>query len=388
MSGDKPEDNKDANAKPEQKPAVINASEPSENKKANKPLDKPADKPPVKPTVKQKSGGNVLGLLALLIALAALVLAGWMYQQDQLLAAQEQNANADFKTELRALGTSQGEFKALISAQREALSQLRSDVGTRLGALTMRSQNLEVTVESLATVDRQDWLLTEVEYLLRLANQRAQLSHDARSAAQLLGSADEILRDLDEPALLPVRAELAREIGALQSSAERDVEGSYLALQALASEVEKLRIYKAPSYVPIPVQVEESAWQQRLQGGLIAALEKLRSYIRIDHHQDNFRAQLAPEQEAVLRASLQLMFEQAQLALLANQPVLYERALEKAAAWLNRYYQLDEKRDALLMQINTLAGVPVDVELADISGSLRMLKEYLKSNRWQKEARQ
>ena len=384
MSGDKPEDNKDAITTPEQKPAVINVPEPSANKKANK----PADKPPVKHAVKQKSGGNVLGLLALLIALAALVLAGWMYQQDQLLAAQKQNANADFDSELRALSTSQSEFKALIGAQREALSQLRSDVGTRLDALTMRSQNLEVTVESLATVDRQDWLLAEAEYLLRLANQRAQLSHDARSAAQLLGSADEILRDLDEPALLPVRAELAREIGALQNSAERDVEGSYLALQALASEVEKLRIYKAPSYVPIHVQVEESAWQQRLQGGLTAAWEKLRSYIRIDHHQDNFRAQLAPEQEAVLRASLQLMFEQAQLALLANQPVLYERALEKSAAWLNRYYQLDEKRDALLAQINTLAEVQVDAELADISGSLRMLKEYLKSNRWQKEARQ
>jgi uroporphyrin-3 C-methyltransferase len=90
----------------------------------------------------------------------------------------------------------------------------------------------------------------------------------------------------------------------------------------------------------------------------------------------------------VLRASLQLMFEQAQLALLANQPVLYERALEKAAAWLNRYYQLDEQRDALLVKINTLAEVQVDAELADISGSLRILKEYLKSKRWQKEARQ
>jgi uroporphyrin-3 C-methyltransferase len=384
MSGDKPEDNKNANTTPEQKPAVIHVPEPSANKKPSK----PADKSPVKPSVKQKSGTNVLGLLALLIALGALVLAGRMYQQDQLLAAQEKNASVGFKSELRSLGASQEEFKTSISAQREALSQLRSDVSTRLDALTMRSHNLEVTVQSLATVDRQDWLLAEAEYLLRLANQRAQLSHDARSAAQLLGSADEILRDLDEPALLPVRAELAREISSLQSSAERDIEGSYLALQVLASEVEKLRIYKAPSYVPIPVQVEESLWRQRLQGGLTEAWGKLRSYIRIDHHQENFRAQLAPEQEAVLRASLQLMFEQAQLALLANQPVLYERALEKAAAWLNRYYQLDEQRDALLVKINTLAEVQVDAELADISGSLRILKEYLKSKRWQKEARQ
>ena len=120
----------------------------------------------------------------------------------------------------------------------------------------------------------------------------------------------------------------------------------------------------------------------------MAAWDKLRSYIRIRHHEENFRAQLAPEQEAALRASLQLMFEQAQLALLAEQADLYHRALEKAAAWLNRYYQLDEHRDTLLQQIAVLAELPIQNEIADISGSLRSLKEYIKSNRWQKEVRQ
>lgn len=376
MSGDKPEDNKAATTTVEQKPSVISASPPPASKTSKKTTDKP------------KSGSNVLGLLALLIAIAALALAGWMYQQEQLLAAQEESNSAGFQSELKSLRASQAEFTSLISAQREALSQLRSDASTRLDTLARRSQDLEVSVQSLATVNRQDWLLAEAEYLLRLANQRAQLSHDPRSAAQLLSSADEILRDLDDAGLHPVRAQLAKEIGALQSSAERDVEGSYLALQALANEAEKLKIYKAPSYEAIEVPEEQSGWQQRLQGGLTAAWEKLRSYIRIRHHEENFRAQLAPEQEAVLRASLQLMFEQAQLALLANQPELYQRALEKAASWLNRYYQLDEHRDALLQQINTLAEVKVDAELADISGSLRSLKEYIKSNRWQKEARQ
>ncbi|POP53447.1 uroporphyrinogen-III C-methyltransferase [Zhongshania marina] len=377
MSGDKPEENKEQTTVTTQDPAVISASEPAPAK--------PAKKTPEK---KPKSSSNLLGLLALLVAIAALALAGWMYQQEQLLAAQEQNASDSFKSELRALSASQAEFKSLISTQREALAQLRSDASARLDALSRRSQDLEVKVQSLATVDRRDWLLAEVEYLLRLANQRVQLSHDPRSAAQLLSNADEILRDLDDAALHPVRAEIAKEIGALQSSAQRDVEGSYLALQALAAEAEKLKIYKAPSYEPVVVAEEQSDWQQRLQGGLMAAWDKLRSYIRIRHHEENFRAQLAPEQEAALRASLQLMFEQAQLALLAEQADLYHRALEKAAAWLNRYYQLDEHRDTLLQQIAVLAELPIQNEIADISGSLRSLKEYIKSNRWQKEVRQ
>ncbi|CAA0102370.1 Protein HemX [Zhongshania aliphaticivorans] len=381
MSGEKPEDNKEITKVEEQEPAVVSVSEPPSSKKtAEKPSSKPADKP--------KKSSNVLGLLALLIAIVALLVVGWMYQQDQLNAAQTQNLSKSVTAELRSLTASQAEFNALISAQREALAQLRSDSSARLDALSRRSQGLEVTVQSLATVDRRDWLLAEAEYLLRLANQRAQLSRDPRSAARLLSSADEILRDLDDAALHPVRAELAKEIGALQRSAELDVEGNYLALQALALEAEKLKIYKAPSYEPVVVEQEQSGWQQRLEGGITAAWEKLRSYIRIRHHEQNFRAQLAPEQEAALRASLQLMFEQAQLALLANRPALYQRALEKSAAWLNRYYQLDEHRDALLEQITTLAAVPVGTEIADISASMASLKEYIKSNRWQKEARQ
>ncbi|MBW2941253.1 uroporphyrinogen-III C-methyltransferase [Zhongshania aquimaris] len=378
MSGDKPEDNKDTATVAAQKPSVISASEPPSNNKKTK----------EKPAAKKSGGGNVLGLLALLIALGALVLAGWMYQQGQLLAAQEKSTSAGFRAELRALTDSQSELTSLLSAQREALSQLRSDSSTRLDALARRSQDLEVSVQSLATVDRQDWLLAEAEYLLRVANQRAQLSGDARSAAQLLASADEILQDLDDAALHPVRAEIAREIAALQSSAERDVEGSYLALQALANEVAKLKIYQAPSYQPAPTETQATDWKQRLQVGFAAAWEKLQSYIRVREHDENFRAQIVPEQEGALRVSLQLMFEQAQLALLANQPRLYQRSLQKATDWLNRYYQLDEHRDALLDEINTLSKVRVNSEIADISGSLKSLKEYIKSNRWQKEARQ
>ena len=69
MSGDKPEDNKDTATVAAQKPSVISASEPPSNNKKTK----------EKPAAKKSGGSNVLGLLALLIALGALVLAGWMY---------------------------------------------------------------------------------------------------------------------------------------------------------------------------------------------------------------------------------------------------------------------------------------------------------------------
>ncbi|WP_373079220.1 uroporphyrinogen-III C-methyltransferase [Zhongshania sp.] len=389
MSGDKPEDKKDPIAEPAAaapvppEPAV---SKPPENKPA------PPPEPPQSATqkaepAKPKRTGVVIALLALLIAVLALALSAWLYQQEYLLATTEASATNSLQSELRSLATAQDELVASLAAQREALAQLRLESSGQLSALSRRSQEIETKLQSLTTVDRRDWLLAEVEYLLRLANQRAQLSHDPRAAAQLLSNADAILRELDDTALHPVRAELAKEISALQNSADVDIEGVYLALQGLAAEASKLQLYKAPSYTPDESEEVSGEWQQRLQSGLDQAWAKLRSYIRIRHHDQNFKAQLAPEQEAALRASLRLMFEQAQMALVANRPVLYQRALDKAAAWLQEYYQLDDHREGLLKQIDTVRDMPVSPEMADISGSLRSLKVYLKSHRWQQEVR-
>lgn len=389
MSGDKPEDKKDVNS--ESASAVPVPPEPSVSKsqdaKSAPPPAPPKSNSPKDKAAKPKRSGVVIALLALLIAILALALTAWQYQQEYLLAKTEASATSDLKTELQTLSASQTELVASFAAQREALAQLRLDNSSQLNALSRRSQELETKMQSLTTVDRQDWLLAEVEYLLRLANQRAQLSHDPRAAAQLLSNADSILRELDDAALHPVRAELAKEISALQNSADVDIEGVYLTLQGLATEAGKLKLYQAPSYSAEEVEETSEEWQQRLQSGLDNAWAKLRSYIRIRHHDQNFKAQLAPEQEAALRASLRLMFEQAQLALLANRPVLYQRALDKAAAWLQEYYQLDDHRDGLLKQISTVRAMPVSPEMADISGSLRSLKVYLKSHRWQQEAR-
>ncbi|WP_320838589.1 uroporphyrinogen-III C-methyltransferase [Zhongshania sp.] len=389
MSGDKPEDKKDVNSESASAVPVPPESSVSKSQDAKSapPPAPPKSNSPKDKAAKPKRSGVVIALLALLIAILALALAAWLYQQEYLLAKTEASVTSDLKAELQTLSASQTELVASFAAQREALAQLRLDNSSQLSALSRRSQELETKMQSLTTVDRQDWLLAEVEYLLRLANQRAQLSHDPRAAAQLLSNADSILRELDDAALHPVRAELAKEISALQNSADVDIEGVYLTLQGLATEAGKLKLYQAPSYSAEEVEETSEEWQQRLQSGLDNAWAKLRSYIRIRHHDQNFKAQLAPEQEAALRASLRLMFEQAQLALLANRPLLYQRALDKAAAWLQEYYQLDDHRDGLLKQISTVRAMPVSPEMADISGSLRSLKVYLKSHRWQQEAR-
>ncbi len=159
--------------------------------------DKPTAPAAAKKARQPGRGAGLLAFLALLVAVAALAASGWLVREDYLSGDQEDPALQRLRQDIQALGEQQRSLTSSLEAsresQREALAQLRSDQQRQLSDLLARSQQLESAVDQLATVDRRDWLIAEAEYLLRLANQRLQLGRDARAAAQLLASADQVL---------------------------------------------------------------------------------------------------------------------------------------------------------------------------------------------------
>lgn len=342
------------------------------------------------PAAKSKSGkAGAVATLALLVSLSALAAAAWLYYQ-LIYLNQQQNAQflSDITAQVQGLDQRSQSSATALDRQRERLTELDSALDQQRAVVQRQIQQLSDKVQSLSSVDRNDWLLAEAEYLLRLANQRLQLSGDSRAAAQLLASADTILRELDDPALYPVREALAAELAALQGSSGFDLEGAYLQLQGLADAAESLAVYEAPSYQAEPQPARDASWQEGLKAGFERAWAKLRSYVRIRQHDEKFKAELAPEQATALRASLRMMLEQAQLALLAERPALYRRSLDKALAWLERYYPLNDGSQALAASLEELRAAEIRAERPDISASLRALKDYSKTRRWQREVGQ
>ncbi|HAZ88510.1 MAG TPA: hypothetical protein DCW82_05375, partial [Marinobacter adhaerens] len=87
---------------------------------------------------------------------------------------------------------------------------------------------------------------------------------------------------------------------------------------------------------------------------------------------------LSPDQSAYARLNLQLMLEEAEMAVLRGNQPLYERALTKARTTIDDWYNASNPRvTALSDTLAELAGKNVDPELPDISQSLDLLKERL-----------
>lgn len=342
--------------------------------------------------------GGVVAWFALLLVLGLGAAAAWLVLQAQsreaavlqrLVELEEVDHSAqvvaaddaEIRAELRALERSvQDTLEQRLNTVQPQLQRQAASVqeqASRLQALETRLAEQRAELAQLRGGDRDSWLLAEVEYLLRLANQRLIMAGDAVSARRLLQSADGILRQLDSTALHPVRRAVAEDLAALRALPELDVEGLYLRLGALVDQVAGLVIFELPERTDGPEAAAADTWQQRLQQGYQQALATLSKYIVVRRREVPVEALVDPQWEGLLRQNLVMLLQQAQVALLSGNQPLYEASLQRAQRWLTEFFLADEAAaSAAANELEALSDEVIAVPLPDISASLAALKTY------------
>ena len=250
--------------------------------------------------------------------------------------------------------------------------------------LAQLNQQLLAQAEQLASFsanDHESWLRAEAQYLLRLANQRVIMARDTESALALLGSADSILRQLDDATLHEVRAAVAAEQAALRAVPKVDVEGIYLRLSALIEQADRLVIFQMPDQEQMAAEAgsEDDDWQVRLERGYEQAAKKLSDYIVIRRRDVPMHALMDPQWEGLVRQNLRMLLEQAQVALLSGNQTLYVESLQRSQHWVAQFFDTDEAAaKAMAREITQLEGQTVQVIMPDLTRSLQALDEAVK----------
>ena len=350
---------------------------------------------------------NTPAKAALLIAIIALGLSGFQYYQSQLgestdqkLASLKQELTAGItqatatanavKTEsasvLAKAGASLAEINANLERVKAADAQKTADIAALQNRLTKSIQQVE-TARSKQN-SRKDWLLAEVEYLLRLANQRVLMEKTPIGALALLESADKILQQTDDVSIFEVRRALAADMAALSGVANVDQEGLYLKIDALSAQINQLKLVPLTDKKQLPKIIDQVAStavsDAQAQDSTFAstwnkAVSKLEKLVVISHRNRPINPLLSPTQQAGLLQNLHILFEQAQLSLLQGKQATYTRSIEKAEQIVASHFQLkDNAAQALLIGLKALKGERINVEIPSISGSLNTLKAYLK----------
>ena len=222
-------------------------------------------------------------------------------------------------------------------------------------------------------------LITLFQWLDYPRDLRLVMAGDSAAAQALLSSADKILQELDDPHLHGVRAAVAADLAALRAVPTVDVEGVYLSLSALIEQGGKLVIFKLPQGQTPDAPPPAEGWRARLRQGWERALEKLSSYIIIRRRDVPMQALMDPQWEGLVRQNLQMLLQQAQVALLSGNGLLYRESLRRAQHWVEQFFDSDETAArAIYAELARLMTVDVAAPVPDISRSLDALDEALR----------
>jgi len=316
--------------------------------------------------------------MALLVLLLIIVSGFYFFWQqlllrDRLFQEYQQQSESAERSQDKLLQQNKEEQQALQATLQEQLAQF------------------DTRIEKLSNTDRSDWLLAETEYLLRMANQYATLTHDAKSAEVLLANADQVMKELEKNSvaskeLVNIRSKIADERAALKLRSELDKEGLYLQLEALIKQVDQIAVVDISSMSKKDRAAEsetlshEPSLSKRMIASLLRALEKIGGYIRVQQHDQDIGPLLSPDEQQYLKQNLRLRLEQAQIALLQQHQAVYEASLSDAKDWIKKYYVIDPAvKNKWLAELDSDSKINVEAPLPDISASLTFLKDYMQT---------
>lgn len=332
-------------------------------------------------------GWRWLTLLLLVLILVGLALGAWygftFYQQYERASQQ----NAEVVARVEALD----ELVALERTERgNRDSELNSDIVEVRRALEAQAE----AIADLSALDREEWLVAELEYLVRLANQRLLTEDRPQGALTLLVAADELLKSMDSADTLAVREVLAKDISALKLVQPVDREGIYSRLGALIPAMLALPAVPSvglgeltddpetgskPPGDGTEAQTSEAVdvpWYERLWSNAKQTMSDfVRNHFHVRYRDIPIEPLISAEQEQWLRHDLAINLSNAQQALLRSEQGIYDASLAAVAGHLTRYFQGAEQAPVLLEEITLLQGESIVQTLPDISASREALRQ-------------
>lgn len=317
--------------------------------------------------------GNVRSGLALILATLAIIASGYLWY-----TVLYQNADLFSTDVVGALDRVESGY----NQSEETLANNEKDIKI----LKETQDTLRASLEKISTDlarNRLEWVLTETEQLLVIANNRLQLARDPHSALAALRAADQQLQALANPKLLPVRRQIAREITLLDSLDKTDISGITLRLATLGDTVDQLplavdiRLHQyANAQAPgkengTPGAAADNSWRQMAR----SLWQDILSLVRIRNDVESQRPLLPPEQQYFLRENLRLMLFGAEQALLQGSVPTYQQNLKTAQRLLKDFFDVNSPVvSAMQNEIGQLQTMKIATDLPDISDSLTSLR--------------
>ena len=337
----------------------------------NKPEEIASDK-----TTKKKCRGRSFALI-FLILIGGLT-AGGVYLWEELLQTRSDLAelgNNALLLEQEQAGLS-SENIAVMAAMEDAIRQLGKKQSEQSDALASLYRDMQG--------DNEDWAIAEVEYLLIIAMHRLLLEEDVITALAAMEAADNRLKNLGDPGLLPVRQQLVSDMNQLRAVNHADIAGMAIYLAELVDLAADL-----PLNSEVITKTASSSDGNQIDEGLTAEpiwkkiprllWQEIKSLVVIKRTGEAKQALLLPDEEYFLTQNLRLELESARLSVLRADTGNLRASIILIQSWLRQYFDINDSAVINVMEtLEQMQLIELKPALPDISSSVETLRAYLR----------
>lgn len=335
----------------------------------------------------QNSNNSGKGLSIAAIILVLLVGGGLAYQGQQVI--QQQNTIiASLQDELSQVSTSLGSDIKTVYQQTEnnitsANQILRTGLAKNNTVIEQQSadiRGLQTVVTELRGRTPNDWLITETDYLTKMAGRKLWLEHDVTSAVELLKSADIRIAELNDPSLTPVRKAFAKDITQLSALPRVDRDGLVLRIASLEQQLKTLPIDGAllpEAELETDSNVSNSLdnWKENMKTSLKQFSENFITYRKRD---GSVIPLLSPVQHFYVQENIKSKLETAITSVYREQPKLYQQAIEQAKEWTLEFYNKEDVGvQAFVATLDKLSNQLIDVAYPDSLQSPALITQLI-----------
>lgn len=386
--------------KPDQKiqPKAESASEKkSELKPEPKPEKKPEKKLEKKPenkmekTVEKSSSKSLAKLNLVLIFLIIIIVGGVIGYSVTQIKTMQQNIQ-------QVAGEYEQSHKNYLQAEAQ-LDNLKADLVQQKSELQSQQSSLN---KFTSEKRHQEWQREEINYLVNLANYAMTFSQDPKTAYALLNTADQAVKELNDPSALPLRQAIGKSLDQLNSAKQQDVTKLFVQLDNLSEQIAKLPLIgESPEFMPeaeaesnveksgqanansnnqqellessTQASIQQSAWKKHLK----QSWQQLKSLITVRNQSDALKPLVARQGGDYIFQYISLQLGQAQWGLLHRDNTVYQTSLKQAEHWVSRYFvATDPKTQQVLELFKILQAQDIGLEKISLQPTLTAVAAF------------
>ncbi len=268
-----------------------------------------------------------------------------------------------------------------IAAVQTSLNQLQQQA-QKWQAMSAQQEQFMTELQSVQKGDLNKWHVSEAQYLVKLADDHLQFSHNIKLAMVLLQTADKRLESMQDENVNELRKSIATDIANLQAVPQVNITSLYLHLVALNNQVEQLPlpldVLNAENSPPSStVTTNTTTGLPWWKAGLTYSWEALRKIVIVRHTGSNALPLVMPDEKIFIYQNLHAQMEDAMWGVLHRNAAIYQTSLARVAAWITQYFVPNAPQTKnMLMELGELQKENIQPVTLNLSNTLQLFDQY------------